>query len=431
MTGLSKKGLIRLLTISLLLNGCGILGVSDEYLHLLSKDPVFFELTDLDYIKQQLQKENSIYEKAYTNLIVAAHKALNSNGYSVTYKNLVAPNGDENAFVSRGRYWWPNPDTENGLPYVHRDGQVNPEIYQFDYFSLSRLKGDIQTLSITYYLTAQEEYAEKAISLIRTWFIAKETKMRPHLKFAQSIPGHSFGRPEGIIDGLDFYRILNYITILRKSTHWTDEINRGINSWYYKYYIWLLNHPLGKAAKNKTNNHGTWYDVQVGIYAYFFDDQATLEEVLYRVQEVRIPEQIGPGGRQINELSRSNPISYSIYNLKAFSILAKLADKSFIENIVNPYASVSSKSYGNSNYESIENAIRFLLPFLNLNDNSSLNYEAISEYNLCSVIPILKWAYDYYKKEEYYNTYHFIIEKELSCRESKNLILYPIKKQTT
>jgi len=34
--------------------------------------------------------------------------------------------GGANDFYSNGDYWWPNPNTTNGLPYVQRDGQSNP-----------------------------------------------------------------------------------------------------------------------------------------------------------------------------------------------------------------------------------------------------------------------------------------------------------------
>ena len=32
----------------------------------------------------------------------------------------------KNDYVSLGTYWWENPDTDNGLPYIRRDGYVNP-----------------------------------------------------------------------------------------------------------------------------------------------------------------------------------------------------------------------------------------------------------------------------------------------------------------
>ena len=36
-------------------------------------------------------------------------------------KKLVAPSGDKHDYISVGTYWWPNPDTSDGLPYIRRD----------------------------------------------------------------------------------------------------------------------------------------------------------------------------------------------------------------------------------------------------------------------------------------------------------------------
>ena len=35
--------------------------------------------------------------------------------------------GDKHDYLSFGSYWWPDPDKPDGLPYIRRDGGVNPE----------------------------------------------------------------------------------------------------------------------------------------------------------------------------------------------------------------------------------------------------------------------------------------------------------------
>jgi hypothetical protein len=32
--------------------------------------------------------------------------------------------------MSLAPYWWPDPKSPNGLPYIRRDGERNPEIKQ-------------------------------------------------------------------------------------------------------------------------------------------------------------------------------------------------------------------------------------------------------------------------------------------------------------
>lgn len=414
-----------MLFIFLLFNGgCGILGVSDDPLPLTYKDPIHFNLDDLDYVKQELKKENNPYEEAYNKLIIQANKALNSYGYSVVTKEEPAPNGNKHEYVSRGRYWWPNPEIEDGLPYVKRDGNTNPEIYQFDRVPLASLRDDVETLSIVYYLTGNEKYAQKAISLINRWFIDKQTKMKPNLQFAQGIPGLTSGRPNGIIDGLDFYRLLNYVPILKKSDRWSNKINIGLNKWFYNYYMWLLKHDFGKAARETSNNHGTWYDVQVGTYAYFFNDEETLAEVLARVRNKRIPGQIASNGQQVSELNRTLSLHYSTYNLEALSILANLQYKSQ-KGLMKNNSSKGIWNYTTDGSGSIEDAIQFLIPYIG--GEKTWNFEQIEKYEPCSSISILKRAYDRFEKEIYKETYQLILANNPSCIENKSMILFPVK----
>jgi Alginate lyase len=45
---------------------------------------------------------------------------------TVVRKQTLPPSGDIHDYLSMAPYWWPNPDTPDGLPWVQRDGDVNP-----------------------------------------------------------------------------------------------------------------------------------------------------------------------------------------------------------------------------------------------------------------------------------------------------------------
>lgn len=52
---------------------------------------------------------------------------------SVTFdKKLPSPGGDPRDFTSCGPYWWPDPARPDGLPYIRRDGQFNPDFRSYD-----------------------------------------------------------------------------------------------------------------------------------------------------------------------------------------------------------------------------------------------------------------------------------------------------------
>ncbi len=69
-----------------------------------------------------------LYERALRD----ADKLLSLPNPTVIDKGMTPPSGDKHDYISMGRYWWPNPDTPDGLPYVRRDGESNPELKQFD-----------------------------------------------------------------------------------------------------------------------------------------------------------------------------------------------------------------------------------------------------------------------------------------------------------
>ncbi len=55
---------------------------------------------------------------ALTSLRNEAEKALKALPMSVTQKERTAPSGDKHDYLSLAPYWWPDPKTKDGLPYL-------------------------------------------------------------------------------------------------------------------------------------------------------------------------------------------------------------------------------------------------------------------------------------------------------------------------
>src|SRR5205823_7105303 len=64
---------------------------------------------------------------AYDALEREARDLMRAGPWSVMDKTRVAPSGDKHDYVSYAPYWWPDSTKPNGLPYIQRDGLVNPE----------------------------------------------------------------------------------------------------------------------------------------------------------------------------------------------------------------------------------------------------------------------------------------------------------------
>jgi len=77
--------------------------------------------------KMRIAKGDSGLKPALDKLIQEADAALPNGRYSVTNKEKLPPSGDKHDYASYSRYWWPDPNKADGLPYIRRDGETNPD----------------------------------------------------------------------------------------------------------------------------------------------------------------------------------------------------------------------------------------------------------------------------------------------------------------
>jgi hypothetical protein len=258
-----------------------------------------------------------------------ADKALQFTPVSVMDKKLVADSGDKHDYMSIAPYFWPDPGKADGLPYIRRDGEVNPERHNrnTDAAAFAATVGHAQTLALAYYFTEKPEYAAHAAKLLRAWFLDPATRMNPNLNFAQAIPGKTAGRGTGIIDTVSLIGLVDSIGLLHGSASWSDDDRKGMVAWFDAYLNWLLTSKNGKDEAAAANNHGTWYDAQVACYALFVGKDDLAKRTIETAKARRIDPQIKPDGSMPLELARTNSLSYSAYNLTAFFNLARLGER--------------------------------------------------------------------------------------------------------
>jgi len=149
--------------------------------------------------------------------------------------------------------------------------------------------------------------------------------MNPNLRYGQAIPGVTDGRGIGLIDTRELSSIADAVGLLRASSAWTPADDRAMHDWARDFLQWMRSSPQGQEESKATNNHGSWYDVQVVALAYFVGDSALAEETLRTSTMRRIEQQILPDGRQPRELERTRSLSYSEFNIEALTRLAELA----------------------------------------------------------------------------------------------------------
>ncbi len=278
--------------------------------------------------KERIQADDPSILPTLDRLKRDAERALAAGTFSVTQKDLAPSGGNKHDYMSIAPYWWPNPNTPNGLPYILRDGEVNPERDQTsDRKRLDGLVQSVKTLALGYFFTGREQYAARATKLLRVWFLDDETKMNPHLRYAQAVPGRNVGRGAGIIETHNLPELIDAVGLLNTSKSWTPIDQKRLQDWFGAYLIWLIDGAEGKAESNAQNNHGSWYDVQVASYALFVGRDELAKKVLGEFPSGRIAKQIAADGRQPHELARTQAWNYSIFNLEALFNAASIADK--------------------------------------------------------------------------------------------------------
>ena len=323
-----------------------------------------------------------------------AEEALAAGPFSVTDKAVPAPSGDHHDYVSFGTYWWPDPDAPDGLPYIRRDGERNPEFLddaRADTPRLRRMGAAVETLAQARYLLAgTERYAEHAAALLRAWFVASETRMNPHLAYGQAIPGRVTGRGIGIIDTSRLVHLVDAVGLLEGDGAWTAGDRGGLIAWFEAYLDWLLTSSHGQDERATTNNHGTWYDAQVASFALLVGREDVAGEVLAEVPARRIDPQIAPDGRQPEELARTRALSYSIFNLSALCCLAAMGEG----------VGVDLWGYRSPNGASIRAAIDWLLPYADA--ARAWPYPQLDPVDRLDLLPILYQARRAYGDARYH-----------------------------
>lgn len=191
----------------------------------LHNELLMIEESNIAYLKEQYNKGNKNLIQSVDSLISAAEKALTCGFYSVMYKTDIPPSGDKHDYFSLSNYWWPNPDTTDGLPYIRKDGQVNPEVYtdRYDKQSKQDLFAAVISLFYAYHYTENKTYLVYAGQLLDCWFLNPETRMNPHSYFAQIRPGRNEINSSGIIETVGLIDLLDCAALVYRAGGFSDQ----------------------------------------------------------------------------------------------------------------------------------------------------------------------------------------------------------------
>jgi hypothetical protein len=251
-------------------------------------------------------------------VLKAANQYLESRPVTVTASSSPRSTGGRHDFFSEGDYWWPDPAHANG-PYIQRDGMSNPDNFVDHRRAMIRLSLIVPALAAAYKLTRDRRYSEAAAAHLGAWFVDPQTKMNPNLEYAQAIHGRFTGRGTGIIDTLHLVEVARAASQLDLAPADLE----GVKQWFAAYIDWMTTSRNGHDERDAKNNHATCWAVQVAAFAELTGNARITAYCGQRYKTVLMPGQEASDGSFPEELRRTKPYGYSIFNLDAMAILVQ------------------------------------------------------------------------------------------------------------
>lgn len=302
-----------------------------EMQHHKFSDTIFIDQEVLEQERLFLQHgQNGSLQTRVEELLQEAREALGRGPFSVMNKRLTAPSGDKHDYFHCSPYMWPYTDGRNQTFFQRKDGQRHPaaEMYSeesadYDRTSLQRVFDDATATALAWYFTGDISFARHGAELVRVFFLDDQTKMNPHMQYAQYSGRES---KSGIIEMKDLYFFLDAVRLLQQAGAFSKGDAVRFKSWLEQYVTWLQTSELGLAVMLSENNHGIYYDLQISAIASFLEDRLLLAEALARSLS-RLPFHFLPDGTQPHELVRPTSKHYCTFNLMGWVHMAILSSK--------------------------------------------------------------------------------------------------------
>jgi len=260
-------------------------------------------------------------------VVATAKHYLHELPVTITDSSSARSAGGKHDYFSEADYWWPDPKDPNAA-YVQRDGMSNPENFTGHRHALIRLGVQVPALTAAWVVTRDRQYSDVAVRHLRAWFLDSATLMNPNLQYAQAIHGRTPGRGTGIIDTIHLVEVVRAIPFLVQSKSLSPVDCDGIKKWFVQYLDWLTTSKNGQDERDAKNNHGTWWVTQVAQFAIFTGNDNLLSYCRERFKTVFVPNQIAADGSFPEELRRTKPYNYTLFNLTGLATICQTLSNS-------------------------------------------------------------------------------------------------------
>ncbi|MGE3298774.1 MAG: alginate lyase family protein, partial [Porticoccaceae bacterium] len=316
-------------------------------------------IDDLELSRQRYIAGDTLVRSVATTISGQANTYYGWGPYSVVPKSNIPPENippgfDPHDFLSFGDYWWPNPNTADGTPWIARDGFSNPA-NAGDIKPLGDMANSVYLNSLAYYISGNEKYAQQSAEQLRTFFLDPDTKMNPNQYYALLIPGVSDGTAD--VPGMrnTMRMVYDAAGLLEQSAAWSADDKAGFQDWTRGYLNFLFTSSEGAAQFKDPANHGSSFYELTALMNLYVGDDATAHQQLLRYMLELFPNQVNAFGTQVLEIQRADNLLYSTYHFGIMSDIASLMSNNFPD--------LDLWNYTAPNGASLRQAFDFLLPY--------------------------------------------------------------------
>lgn len=300
--------------------------LSLQLIGIAQNGPYIMNVSQLKTNAEKIKTKDPVFQKAYESLLSEADKSLKYGPVSVMEKDNVPPSGSKHDYMSLAPYHWPDPSKKDGLPYMRKDGEINPEVKLYkDKDYLPDLCSHIYTLAMANYYSGDKKYFNHATQLIRVWFLDTATKMNPNMNFGQAIKGENVGRGAGLIDARNFIKVIEAIELMNRDGGYPKEDLKNMQSWFTEFLQWMQTSKNGMDELKANNNHGVWYDALRLSISLFTNQKEGAVKIVQNAQ-MRLQKQMDDNNRFPLEMARTTSLHYSVFVIDAFLKVAKMAE---------------------------------------------------------------------------------------------------------
>jgi hypothetical protein len=219
--------------------------------------------------------------------------------------------------------------------------------------------------------------------------------MNPSLLYSQAIKGRFTGRGIGIIDTIQLIEVAQGIIAMQNAGCIDKQLLETIKTWFAEYLKWLTTHQYGKDEMNAKNNHGTCWVMQAASFAKLTGNTQILEFCRNRYKEVLLPGQMSADGGFPQEIQRTKPYGYSLFNLDAMTMICDILsdDKNDLWN------------WQTADGKSIRKGIEFLYPYVAVKSKWPYNHDVMYWENWPVAHPFLIFGAIKFNEKQWFTTW--------------------------